>query len=116
MLANQMKGTALLADDNSEERKKLVAERDELADREWLAGIEDDVIAEIGRRQGDRCTAKGVEGYLHGACDNEEPRSGRAPCDQYSWITDIRERQEKVKITENCDNLRELGCGHRSVG
>jgi hypothetical protein len=52
MLANQMKGTALLADDNSEERKKLVAERDELADREWLAGIEDDVIAEIGRRQG----------------------------------------------------------------
>jgi hypothetical protein len=51
MLANQMRGTALLADDNSEERKKLVAERDGLADREWLSGIEDDVIAEIGRRQ-----------------------------------------------------------------
>jgi energy-coupling factor transporter ATP-binding protein EcfA2 len=51
MLANQMRGTALLADDNSEERKKLVAERDELADREWLAGIEDNVIADIARRQ-----------------------------------------------------------------
>ena len=46
----QQRATGLLADGGSEERKKLVAERDELADRAWLAGIKDDVIAEIGRR------------------------------------------------------------------
>lgn len=47
----QIRATALLADGGSDERKKLVAERDELADREWLSGILGDVIAEIGRRQ-----------------------------------------------------------------
>jgi energy-coupling factor transporter ATP-binding protein EcfA2 len=47
----QQRATGLQADGNSEERKKLVAERDELADREWLAGIKDDVIAEIARRK-----------------------------------------------------------------
>lgn len=46
----QQRATGLLADSGSEERKKLVAERDELADRAWLAGIKDDVVAEIGRR------------------------------------------------------------------
>jgi energy-coupling factor transporter ATP-binding protein EcfA2 len=47
----QNRASALLADGSSEERNKLVAERDELADREWLAGIKDDVIAEMARRQ-----------------------------------------------------------------
>jgi energy-coupling factor transporter ATP-binding protein EcfA2 len=42
---------ALLAEDGSEERKALRAEYQELLDREWLAVIEDDVIAEIGRRK-----------------------------------------------------------------
>jgi len=46
----QQRATGLLADDGSDERKKLIAERDELADRAWLTGIKDDVIAEIGRR------------------------------------------------------------------
>jgi energy-coupling factor transporter ATP-binding protein EcfA2 len=46
----QQRAAGLLADGNSDERKKLIAERDELADRAWLAGIRDDVIAEIGRR------------------------------------------------------------------
>ena len=46
----QQRATGLLADDGSEERKKLIAERDELADREWFAGIKEDVIAEMGRR------------------------------------------------------------------
>ncbi|CAB4795544.1 MAG: AAA family ATPase [Actinobacteria bacterium] len=46
----QKRATGLLADGGSEERKQLVAERDELADRAWLAGIKDDVIAEMQRR------------------------------------------------------------------
>jgi AAA domain len=45
------RATGLLADGGSEERKRLVAERDELEDRAWLGGIKDDVIAEIGRMQ-----------------------------------------------------------------
>lgn len=47
----QTRASALLADSGSEERKKLLVERDELADREWLAGIKDDVLAEIERRK-----------------------------------------------------------------
>jgi ABC-type cobalamin/Fe3+-siderophores transport system ATPase subunit len=48
--ALKTRATALLSDSGSDARKKLVAERDELADRAWLAGLKDDVIAEIGRR------------------------------------------------------------------
>ena len=43
--------TALLAKDESEERQQMRAARKELADRAWLAMIQDDVIAEIGRRK-----------------------------------------------------------------
>ena len=43
--------TALRSEDESEERKQLRAAYKELADREWLAVIQDDVIAEIGRRK-----------------------------------------------------------------
>ena len=39
----------VLADDESEERKALNAELSELRDRHWLAGVVDDVIAEIDR-------------------------------------------------------------------
>jgi energy-coupling factor transporter ATP-binding protein EcfA2 len=45
------RATALLADADSDVRKTLVSEFDELDARAWLAGIKDDVIAEIGRRQ-----------------------------------------------------------------
>lgn len=47
-LENRIK--ALLADHGSDERKKLIAEHDELADRAWLATIKADVLAEIGRK------------------------------------------------------------------
>lgn len=40
---------ALLADDNSDERKALRAELNKLTDRQWLSGIKDDVLAEITR-------------------------------------------------------------------
>ena len=43
--------TALRAKDKSGERKKMRAEREELAGREWLALVQEDVIAEIGRRK-----------------------------------------------------------------
>ena len=43
--------TALRAEDASEERKQLRATYRELADREWLAVVQDDVVAEIGRRK-----------------------------------------------------------------
>ena len=45
----EARATALLADDDTEERKKLRAELQELRDRQWLAGIKDDVLAEISR-------------------------------------------------------------------
>jgi hypothetical protein len=45
------RATALLAQDDSSERRALIAERDELAAREWLAVTKDDVIAEIARRK-----------------------------------------------------------------
>ncbi len=41
----------LESDSASESRARPLAERDELADREWLAGVEGEVMAEIGRRQ-----------------------------------------------------------------
>jgi len=43
--------TRLRAEDQSEERKQMRAEYDELADREWLAVIREDVVAEIDRRK-----------------------------------------------------------------
>lgn len=43
--------TALRAEEDSEERKQMRAEYEELADREWLSVIHDDVIAEIRRRK-----------------------------------------------------------------
>lgn len=47
--------TALRAEDESEERKKIRAEFEELSDRKWLAVILEDIIAEIGRRK--KCTS-----------------------------------------------------------
>lgn len=47
--ALETRAAALLADDESEERKKLRVELDELKDRQWLSGIKDDVLAEIAR-------------------------------------------------------------------
>jgi ATPase subunit of ABC transporter with duplicated ATPase domains len=46
-----MRTTALLAKGDSSERKALIAEREELAAREWLAVTKNDVIAEIARRK-----------------------------------------------------------------
>ena len=43
--------TALRAEDESEERKKMREEFEELSDRERLAVIQEDVIAEVGRRK-----------------------------------------------------------------
>jgi energy-coupling factor transporter ATP-binding protein EcfA2 len=45
----ETRATALLADKDSPARKTLVAERDALADRQWLSLIKDDVLAHIGR-------------------------------------------------------------------
>ena len=42
---------ALRAEDESEERKQMQTEVQQLADRAWLAVVQDDVIAEIGRRK-----------------------------------------------------------------
>ena len=42
---------ALRAEDESEERKQMRKKYQELVDREWLAVIEDDVVAEIVRRK-----------------------------------------------------------------
>jgi hypothetical protein len=42
---------ALTSEIQSEERKKLIAECDELSDRQWLAVVQEDVIAEIERRK-----------------------------------------------------------------
>ena len=43
--------SALRAEDESEERNQLRIEFEELADREWLSLIQEDVVAEIGRRK-----------------------------------------------------------------
>ena len=43
--------TALRAKNESEERKQMRAEFDELSDRAWLSVIQEDVIAKIGRRK-----------------------------------------------------------------
>ncbi|QIE45821.1 AAA family ATPase [Pseudohalocynthiibacter aestuariivivens] len=45
----ESRAKAMLADDESEDRKALKAELSELQDRQWLAGIVDDVTAEIDR-------------------------------------------------------------------
>ncbi|MCF6194522.1 MAG: AAA family ATPase, partial [Kangiellaceae bacterium] len=47
--ALETRAQALLADDESDERKALRAELAELKDRQWFAGIKDDVLAEVGR-------------------------------------------------------------------
>ena len=47
--ALESRATALLADDESDERKALRAELAELQDRQWLSGVKDDVLAEIER-------------------------------------------------------------------
>lgn len=44
------RATGLTAEAGSQERLALIAQRDELADRQWLSGIKADVLAEIGRR------------------------------------------------------------------
>ena len=43
--------SVLRAEEASEERKQMRNEFEELADREWLAVVQDDVIAEINRRK-----------------------------------------------------------------
>jgi energy-coupling factor transporter ATP-binding protein EcfA2 len=43
--------TILRADGSSSERKQMQQEYAELVDREWLAGVQDDAIAEIARRK-----------------------------------------------------------------
>ena len=43
------RAAALLADEESAERKALRAELAGLRDRQWLSGVKDDVLAEIGR-------------------------------------------------------------------
>ena len=43
------RSAALRAEDESEERKQMRAEFQELSDRAWLAVVQEDVIAEIGR-------------------------------------------------------------------
>lgn len=45
------RAAALLAAEESDDRKKLRAELAELKDRQWLSGIKADVLAEIGRRE-----------------------------------------------------------------
>jgi AAA domain len=45
------RAAGLTAERGSEARKKLIAERDELADRKWLGTVRSDVLAEIGRRK-----------------------------------------------------------------
>lgn len=47
--ALEVRAAALLADEESPERKALKAELSGLQDRQWLSGVEDDVVAEIGR-------------------------------------------------------------------
>lgn len=46
-----VRARALLADEQSEERQAVKREHQELVDRQWLAGIKDDVIAEIERKK-----------------------------------------------------------------
>lgn len=45
------RATALIDEETSDARKKLIAEADELADRQWLSVVKDDLIAEIERRK-----------------------------------------------------------------
>lgn len=47
----ETRAAALLADNDSDELKAMRAELAELQDRQWLSGIKEDVIAEIGRRK-----------------------------------------------------------------
>lgn len=47
----QTRATALLSEAGSPAYKQLVAERDELADCEWLISLKEDVLAEVDRRQ-----------------------------------------------------------------
>lgn len=47
----EKRAAAVLADDDSDERKALRAEYNELKDRKWLSTILGDVLAEIGRRK-----------------------------------------------------------------
>ena len=46
----EARSTALVAEAGSPARVALIAEKTELADRQWLEGIKDDVLAEIARR------------------------------------------------------------------
>lgn len=47
--ALETRAAAILADDNSEDRKALRAELEELKDRQWLSGVKGDVLAQITR-------------------------------------------------------------------
>ncbi len=49
IIDQESRAEALLADDESDERNKLRTELDELKDRQWLAGIKEDVLAQIVR-------------------------------------------------------------------
>lgn len=45
------RAAALVNQGQSDERKKMIAESQELADRQWLSLVQEDVVAEIGRRK-----------------------------------------------------------------
>ncbi|MEQ9452753.1 MAG: AAA family ATPase [Pseudomonadales bacterium] len=47
--ALETRATALLADENNEERTKLREELNELKDRQWLAGVKADVLSQMSR-------------------------------------------------------------------
>jgi len=46
----ETRASALMSESTSEDRKKFIAECEELTDRQWLSLVQEDVIAEVGRR------------------------------------------------------------------
>ncbi len=55
------RAVSLRTDDKSEERKQMHSQRDELKDREWLATVQEDVVAEIERRKKRKTLEKSLE-------------------------------------------------------
>jgi len=56
------RSAALLSEAGGESRRRAIARRDELTDREWLAGLKEDVLLEIQRRQAIAALEKAEEG------------------------------------------------------
>ena len=65
------RATALLADDESAERKALKHEVQELIDRQWLAGVKADVLAEIGRKKDLAKLGKALRDTVHTQITNK---------------------------------------------